>query len=289
MPIRCSPMLRTLFCLMLLSVCHLLPVFDACAQAQAASTEFEVASLRPSNDAEGAALVQATPGRVSMTKISLQRLLLIAYDLKDHQLVGVPPWAESKQYDLIAKSSDDASVESMEGPMLRAFLEDRFKMQLHRETRALPLYELVISKGGQKLHASSAGGCVVYDQHAQPSKAVGPDERQPRYCGFHRTGFWLRPVLEGLGVSLPDLAANIARSYNTSLGRDVLDRTGITGAFDIHLTWSNDTDTVKASDAAVDAPSIFEALQEQLGLKLKPAEGPVEVLVIDHIETPTAN
>ena len=247
-------MLRTLFCLMLL----LLPVVDACAQAQTASTEFEVASLRPNNESEGAALVQATPGRVSITKISLQRLLLIAYDLKDYQLVGVPRWAEAKRYDLIAKSSDDASVESMEGPMLRALLE---------ETRALPLYELVISKGGQKLHGSSAGGCVVYDQQAQPSKAVGPGEPQPRYCGFHRTGSWLRPALDGQGVSLDDLAANIARSYNTTLGRDVVDRTGITGAFDIHLTWSNDADTVKASDASVDAPSIFQALQEQLGLK----------------------
>ena len=282
-------MLRTLFCFIFLMVCHQLSVVHAYAQAQPASTEYEVASLRPSNDSEGAAFVQATPGRLSLTRISLQRLLLIAYDLKDYQLVGVPVWAESKRYDLIAKSSDSTSVESMEGPMLRALLEDRFKMKVHRETRALPLYELFISKGGQKLHGSSAGGCVIYDQHAQPSKPVGPAEPQPRYCGFHRTGSWLRPVLDGQGVSLPDLAENIARSYNTTLGRDVVDRSGLTGAFDIHLTWSNDADTVKAADKSVDAPSIFQALQEQLGLKLKPAVGPVQVLVIDHIEAPTAN
>lgn len=282
-------MLRRLFCLMLPLVCRQLSISDARAQTQPTPTEFEVASLRPSSGTEGAALVQATPGRLSMTRISLQRLLVIAYDLKDFQLVGEPSWAMSKRYDLIAKSSDDASVESMEGPMLRAFLEDRFRMTVHRETKALPLYELVVSKGGQKLRASRAGDCVVYDQHAQPSKAVGPDEPQPRYCGFHRTGSWLRPVLDGQGVSLTDLAESIARSYNTSLGRDVVDKTGITGAFDIHLTWSNEADTMKASDATIDAPSIFEALQEQLGLKLKPAEGPVQVLVIDHIEMPSAN
>lgn len=141
----------------------------------------------------------------------------------------------------------------------------------------------------RRLHASAAGGCVVYDQQAQPSKAADPKESQPRFCGFHRTGSLLRPVLDGQGVSLTDLAANIARSYNTSLGRDVVDKTGITGAFEIHLTWSSEVDILKPSDATVDAPSIFEALQEQLGLNLKLVEGSVQVLVIDHIEMPPAN
>lgn len=224
-----------------------------------------------------------------MTQMSLQRLLLIAYDLKDYQLVGLPSWAESRHYDLTAKASNEASVESMEGPMLRALLEDRFAITVHRESRTLPLYKMVVNKGGPKLHVSDAGSCGVYDQHAVPAKVVGFEEPQPRDCGFHRTGSWMQPVLDGKGVSLADLAANIARSYNTSLGRDVVDTTGINGVFDIHLVWSNEADTLKAPDAAVDAPNIFEALQQELGLMLKAARGPVQVLVIDHVETPSEN
>ena len=274
--------------MLLMALCQPL-ISLAYAQVALKAGDFEVASIRPSKDAQGSALVQATPGRLTMTNISLHRILVIAYGLEDFQLAGEPSWSESKRYDLTATASDNASVEEMERPMLQAFLQERFTMKAHRESRVLPLYELVLSKGNSKLHVSQAGSCAVYERNAQPSKSPPPGEPQPLYCGFHRTGSWLRPVLEGRGVSLAELAANVARSYNTSLGRDVVDRTGTSGTFDLHLTWSNDSEGARASDSTEEAPSIFEALQEQLGLTLRPAKGPVQVLVVDHIEMPSAN
>lgn len=260
------------------------------AQAPSAGVEFEVASVRQSEDAQGRALVQATPGRLTLTQISLQRLLVIAYDIQDYQLAGEPSWGESNRYDIVAKASISTTVQEMEGPMLQALLEDRFKMKLHRETRLLPLYELTVAKGGPKLHPLEKGSCTPYVKGSQPAVAPAPGEIQPLYCGVHRTGAGLSPTLDGKGVSMAELAANLSRSYNTVLGRDIIDKTGIPGTFDIHLTWTNDPGSMDAASTSTAADaSIFTALQEQLGLKLRSAKGPVEVLVIDHIETPSPN
>lgn len=260
------------------------------AQAPQAEDEFDVASVRPSNDEQARSLVQATPGRLTLIHLSLQRLLVIAYGLQDYQLLGKPSWSQSSHYDVIATASTGTSIQKMEGPMLQALLKDRFELKVHPESRALPLYELVVAKGGPKLRPSEKGSCVPYVKSSQPAIAPAPGQPQPLYCGFHRSGSALSPILDGKGVTIADLGNNLARSYNTALGRDIVDKTGLSGVFDIHLTWTNDPDSRDAaSPSTSDDASIFSALEEQLGLKLRSVKGPVDVLVIDHIEKPSSN
>ncbi len=258
----------------------------------AAQTDFDVASVKLNKDA-GSSLLQVTPGRFSATAIALNRLIILAYDVQDFQVMDAPSWTKSERYDISARAGDDTTVQQMEGIMLQKLLEERFKMRLHRETRMLPLYKLTLTGQGPKLRLSEKGSCTSYMKNAQPT-VVGSNHTQPAFCGFHRTGEGGSVTLSGKGVSLAELAANLSHSYNTSLERNVVDKTGLPGVFDIKLRWTNNPDaSSQPSDAGLaatpDDSSIFSALQEQLGLKLRSGKGLVEVLVIDHIERPSPN
>lgn len=134
----------------------------------AATLKFDVASVRPTTGADGRALLQATPGRLAMRNLSPRRLILIAYDIQDYQLVGDPGWVDSEHYDIQAKADGNPSVQRMEGPMLRVLLEERFKLLLHRETRQLAVYKLSVGKSGAKFQASKAGSCTPYVTGAPP-------------------------------------------------------------------------------------------------------------------------
>ncbi len=262
-------------------------------QTPPARTGFEVASVKPAANPEGRALVQALQGRLTMTNLSLRRLILIAYCVQDYQLLGDPPWAASEHYDVQAKADGNPSVQQLEGPMLRALLEDRFKMVVHRETRQLPVYELTVASGGAKLQHTKEGSCVHYAVDAPPPPPTA-GQAPPNYCGFKGSADGLNRTLEGRGISMQALAASLSRTYNSVLGRNVIDVTGLAGLFDIHLTWTiDDLSGAAHPGAALPAdttgPPIVTALQEQLGLKLRTGKGPVEVLVMDHIEKPSAN
>jgi uncharacterized protein (TIGR03435 family) len=224
-----------------------------------------------------------------MTNLALRRLILLAYGIQDYQLAGDPSWVGAEHYDIQAKAEGSATVQQMEGPMLQALLEDRFKMMLHRETRQLPVYELAVASGGAKLKPSKEGVCTPYSVNSPPPPASTPGEHSPIVCGVRIAVDGLNRTLEGHGVSMPALAANLSRAYNSALGRNVIDGTGLRGAFEIHLKWANDDLTGGALPPEPAGPSIFTALQEQLGLRLRSTRGPVEVLVIDHIEKPSAN
>jgi uncharacterized protein (TIGR03435 family) len=260
----------------------------------AAAPKFDVASVRPTASTDGRALLQATPGRLMMTNLGLRRLILIAWGIQDYQLAGDPPWIESARYDIEAKADGNPSIQQMEGPMLQALLEERFKLTVHRETRQLPVYELSVAKAGLKLQPSKEGSCAPYAVDAPPA-ATTPGEPRPNFCGFRNPAAdGLNRTLERTGVTMTALAANLSRSYNSVLGRNVIDKTGLNGTFDIHLKWVFDplNGQRSGSDATTPdlaGPSIFTALQEQLGLKLESAKGPVEVLVLDRIEKPSAN
>jgi uncharacterized protein (TIGR03435 family) len=258
----------------------------------AAALKFEVASVRPTTSADGRALLQATPGRLVMTNLAPRRLILIAYNIQDYQLAGDPGWIDSDNYDIQAKADGNPSVQQMEGPMLQALLEERFKLLLHRETRQLPVYKLSIGKSGAKLQASREGSCTPYVTDSSPP-TTKPGEPRPNFCGFRNTTMeGLNRSLEGKGVSMAALAKTLSRTYTSMLGRNVIDGTGLTGTFDIHLTWAVDFVRPGAIDTTppdLTGPSIFTALQEQLGLKLESTKGPVEVLVIDHVERPSEN
>jgi uncharacterized protein (TIGR03435 family) len=261
------------------------------AQVPPARSGFEVASVKPAASPDGRALLQAVPGRLTMTNLALRRLILIAYGVQDYQLLGDPAWTGSEHYDIQAKAEGNPSVQQMEGPMLQALLEDRFHLTLHRGKRQLPIYELVVVKSGAKLQHSKEGSCTPYSLDAPPP-VLTPGEPRLAFCGLHGAVDGLNRTLDGKGVTMAMLAANLSRAYNSLLGRNVVDATGLAGTFEIHLTWAIDPltaspDTAPPTDPT--GPSILTALQQQLGLKLESAKGPVEVLVIDHIEKPSAN
>jgi uncharacterized protein (TIGR03435 family) len=189
------------------------------------------------------------------------------------QISGGPGWIDSDRFDIEAKAEGDASEEMMAGPMLQTLLEDRFRLKVHRETRERPVYALTVAKSGLKL---------------QPLKeACHP----PDPCGVAK----MRP--NGQNMTL-DVHAMGMVDFAGSLGLDrpVIDKTGVAGIFDFHLEFVLDGatpgnpfgnhDPASSGDGA--APSIFTAIQA-LGLRLESAKGPVEFLVIDHVEKPSAN
>jgi uncharacterized protein (TIGR03435 family) len=254
----------------------------------ARAQSFEVASVKPTASADGRALLQAVPGRLLMTNLALRRLILIAYGVQDYQLVGDPAWLGAEHYDIQAKADGNVSVQQMEGPMLQALLEERFRMKVHRETRQLPAYELTVLKSGAKLTASKEGSCVTYAVDSPPP-APAPGAPRTNYCGARIGVEGLNRTLEGQGVTMAVFAANLSRTYNSSLGRNVIDGTALAGAFDVHLKWAIEALSDGAAAADATGPSIFTALQEQLGLKLESTKGPVEVVVVDHIEKASVN
>jgi uncharacterized protein (TIGR03435 family) len=200
---------------------------------------------------------------------------------------GGPNWIRSERFEIDARSDGHPSILMMQGPMLQTILEDRFKLKIHRETRQGPVYELALGKGSPKLKPLQDGGCIpVVVGRPLPLLADGQ----------HRCRNMVSPSsvdFEGGTLSM------FASSLGMVLDRPVIDRTGITSYFEIHLVFSPDDSAAPrpvtadpGASAAVtspDAPSIFQAIQEQLGLRLVPAKGPVDVLVIDHIERPSEN
>jgi uncharacterized protein (TIGR03435 family) len=256
------------------------------AHAQTSSPKFDVISIRPNTS--GLTTVIVGPimlGRFTASNITVDHLIRLAYDVQEYQIVGAPSWTKSAAFDIAAKADgmDKATYREMQ-PLLQSLLADRFRLTLHHETRDLPLYELVAAKGGPKLVPAKEGSCSAFDPKNPPPPQ--PGGALPRICGAS----WVRKnSLQIVGSSMPGLASNLAGL----LGRPVVDKTGLTGKFDIDLEFAAD-DAIAiggTASSAADAsrPSIFTALQEQLGLKLESSKGPDEVMVIDHVEQPDEN
>lgn len=203
------------------------------------------------------------------------------------QIEGGPKWIHSEEFEIDAKAEGHPSLEMMEGPMMQALLEDRFKLKIHRETRQGPVYELTLAKGASKLKPFQEGSCVLLPS-GPPFTPLQPGQA---YCQVVVSPGGSIDV-EGSG--LMDLSGLLS----LILDRPVIDKTGVAGKFDIHLRFSRDGLAAEQNGttpdervAAVDpgGPTVFTALQEQLGLKLVPAKGPIDVLVIDHVERPGEN
>jgi uncharacterized protein (TIGR03435 family) len=231
---------------------------------------FEVASVRPNKSGgPGPTILPPKGGRLTATNVSVQDLLITAYHVQRFQVSGGPRWLESDRFDIEAKTEGDPPRERIQ-LMLQSLLADRFNLALHRETRELPVYELVLANRGPKLNEGTCVGTPSFDN----------------LCGGFRMSFG---ALMGRVVAMPQLARTLANL----LSRTVVDKTGLTGNYDFDLKWIPDDSASEAGappllpDSA--GPSIFTALREQLGLELKPAKGPVEVLIIDHAEKPDAN
>jgi uncharacterized protein (TIGR03435 family) len=244
------------------------------ALAQSSRPAFEVASIKRNNGASRAISCCGGPGRLAGTNVTPGMLINIAYKVQDFQVVGAPGWVNSDRYDIEAKASDAAASQGtgiIQGAMLQSLLEDRFKLVVRRETRELPVYELTVARSGSKL---KVGACTTRDPNAPPSR------QQPSDCGFSvMDNNMIKAAQIDMERFIPMLTFWVKRT--------VVDKTGFHGTFDVDLKWNPDEAT--ANPNADTAPSIFTALQEQLGLKLESAKGPVEVLVIDSVSKPSEN
>lgn len=224
------------------------------AQPRDAHPVYEAASVKANTSGSGSSSTHGSKGQVVFTNQTLKRLIERAYNVKPFQVTG-PGWMESVSFDIAAKyppdtKNDDRSL------MLRALLEDRFKLAVHRESKDMAGYALVLAKAF-KLKPVEPGG-----------SGSGTDSRGGRV-----------QTLTAKQISMTQLADFVARS----LGETVIDKTGIDGVYDFELRWTNDDQTADgiAADAA---PSLFTALQETLGLRLRPQRVPVEIVVVDRVE-----
>ncbi len=219
--------------------------------------EFEAVSIKLSSPTAGGAIPigrSANPGSVTLLGVTPKDVIVRAYSRKRYEVSG-PGWIDQEHYDILARVGRPAS-DPEQRLMLQAMLADRFQMTAHTETRVLPAYELVVAKNGPKLRESA------------------PDELGSRV-------FPNAPGVSGKQISMPRLAELLA----AKLDRPVADKTGLSGSFDIELKWTPDT---APADADL-GPSVFTAIQEQLGLRLEARKLPVEVMVIDRISKPSAN
>ncbi len=222
--------------------------------------QFEVATIKPSPpQAPGRTSTQMSSDshRLSFTNVNLKEVIGKAYKVQLYQIEG-PGWLETERFDIAATLPAGAS--GLQVPeMLQGLLADRFKLGFHRETRELPIYNLVIAKSGPKLKPSEAETGITSNSN-----------------GTH----W--------HVTSKGSMRRFAEFLTDEVGRPVVDKTGLTGSFDLTLDWSVDDSTTRNDTET--GPSIFTALQEQLGLKLESGKGPVETIVVDRAErAPTDN
>ncbi len=235
-----------------------------------APKEFVAASIKPSAPGGRGFRMQIAPGgRVMASGVTASLLMQQAYEVREFQIQGAPGWMASDRYDITTVAEGGTQPDDLR-PMMQALLADRFKLAMHRETKELPVFALVAAKGGPKFHASASGG-------------DGPGNGRMMRMG--------RGQIELQHGTMGFFANELARQ----LGRTVIDKTELGGEYDIKLEWTPDEATPgpptgeRPVPADAPGPSIFTALQEQLGLKLESTKGPVEILVIDRVEKPTEN
>lgn len=255
-----------------------------CAQPVDPRAQFEVASIKFNKASDSRSSFAATPGRFRVTAIPLEFLIKQAYGIMAFQLSGAPAWIVSERYDVEAKAEGNASFQEMV-PMMQRLLEDRLQLKYHRETQQLPVYVLLVARAG-KLKASE-GECA-------PQGPRKPGDAPRVRCGA--VGMFSGRII-GNNAKLAGLAAFLSEST----GRIVLDKTELAGKYDFDLQWSVHEGELRASPGGAtgvqpdllptdpQGPSVFTALQEQLGLKLESQKGPVDMFVIDHIERPSEN
>jgi uncharacterized protein (TIGR03435 family) len=271
------------------------PVF---AWSQASSAQFEAASIKRNPECRVPGKQVPTPGRVSLQCITLQTMIQAAYgffangvarDPKTLEVTGGPGWVATEFYDVAAKAEGNPKVEQMIGPTMQGLLENRFKLKVHRASKEVPVYDLVTAKGGPRLERTKEGACIPIDLNRMPPRPT-PGEAGPTMCGTQNFQFnGPLATMTAHGMTMEQLAGE---RLPRLVDRLVIDKTGLTGMFDFRLEFlperrPESRDTTPTADAT--GPNIFAALQQQLGLKLEPAKGSLDILVIDHVERPTEN
>src|SRR5579863_6604884 len=260
----------------------------------AQTPQFEVASIKPAAPDQRGMFIRPGPGGgVSINNMTLKEMIVLAYRVQPFQISGGPPWLDSIRYDIVAKPETKPKQDEIP-VMLQALLADRFQLAIHRETKELPMFSLVLARKDGKLGSKLVpheGECTPPDP-AKPPPPPEPGKPPTLGCG----GMMMGPKgLTGIGIPVANLVPMLSRI----LGTTVVDKTGLKDKFDISAEWAPDENQAAAllppgapppPPAADNAgPSIFTALQEQLGLKLESQKGPVETLIIDRAEKPSEN
>jgi uncharacterized protein (TIGR03435 family) len=245
------------------------------------SATYDVATIKASDpNARGSSAGARPNGGFFSKNQPLKSAICDAYNVSFIQCVGGPAWLGSDQYDIEAKP-DSATTEQLlklswkqrepvQERMMQALLADRLKLKVHFETREISIFALVVAKGGLKMHEAQAGDTYANGLKRGDGKPLG---RQSFTMGMGN--------MTAQGILMDTLADNLGNMT----GHLVENKTGLTGVYDFTLEYS-EYDPPKPDSAA---PSIYTAIEEQLGLKLESAKGPVQVLVIDHVERPSEN
>jgi uncharacterized protein (TIGR03435 family) len=227
---------------------------------------YDVVSIRLNKSGSGSTDVESNDNRYFAKNVSLKDLLENAYGIKKDLISGVTGPIASARFDVEAKivDRDPDALKKLTGrqygQMLLPFLVERFQLKAHTETKTLPVYELVVIKDGPKFKQSED------DMHGSGTSVHGGHDGKE---------------LTAHNLSMTSLASSLTNEVH----RTVIDKTGLTGKYDLGMKWSADDGTA----AADSVPSIFTALPEQLGLKLQAGKGPVETLVVDSVEMPSEN
>jgi uncharacterized protein (TIGR03435 family) len=246
------------------------------AQTAPVPLTFEVASVKPSAPDVPGLFVQPLPGgNLRITGATLKNLIAFAYNAREFAISGGPAWATSDRFDIDARAADSSGTGNSPADAqqlrerLKSLLAERFQLSIHPESKEQNVYALFEAKSGAKLQETAPGSNPMIRKRGTS--------------------------ITGQGVGMQMLVLNLANS----LDRPVLDKTGLTGKYDFKLVWTTDALSVSSAIAATGAetpvapdpngPSLFAALQEQLGLRLEPRKAPVETLVIDHVARPSEN
>lgn len=256
---------------------------------------FEVASVKPNPNCRPSPNAGPLPGRLELPCITTRMLIQAAYggfsgeklNARYLDAVGGPGWLDTEWYQVSAKAQGKPTAAQMMGPMLQALLEDRFQLKVRIESRQSPVYALTVSKAG-KLPPVKEGSCVLIDLNNIP--APNPSVPAQKYCGnpSMRMSAGGLLVVDVPGVTMEEFAGRLLTTYvgRPIIDRPVIDKTELTGRFDIHLEFAREATSSATSE---DGPSIFVALQERLGLKLSSDKSAIDVIVVDSVSKPTAN
>jgi uncharacterized protein (TIGR03435 family) len=262
------------------------PAQSSAQKTTTPAPEYDVASIKPGKSDMGSTLLFRLDG-FTAKGMDLKSLIREAYGIENDQILGAPSWLSTQTYDIEAKVDgvDAATLGKLSDEqrkvMFQLFLGEHFQLKVHLESKELPILALVIAKNGPKLQEAKPGDTY-------PDGIKGPDGKPEGHAGMM---MWGNGRLTGQGISI----AQIVQPLTQQLGRTVLDQTGLTGKYDVELRWTPDNTSTGTTgpDSGLAAesptPSIFTAIQEQLGLKLESHKAPVKVLVIDHVEAPSAN
>jgi uncharacterized protein (TIGR03435 family) len=270
-------------------------------QQTAPAPAFDVISIKPDTSGSMAMRLNIAPGGTFRADgVPLKLLMQEAYDVKESQIIGAPAWFNTDKYNIEARA-DEATAEEMKhlDPdkrkdkmmlMIRSLLVERCKLAVHQETKDMAILSLVVAKNGPKLKASAPPDMATADPGSAPGPGAGPN-------GPRRGMRMGRGEVHGNSAGMEMLANILSRQ----LGRTVVDNTGLTGTYDFDLKWTPDENQgqmfrTPGGDAGAApppvqtaGPTVFTAIQEQLGLKLESTKAPVAVWVIDHVEKPSAN